>query len=207
MMNFWSVWQSVLLQTKSVVTSVVHRLSLRQTHAPKKSNVILLASHRLRRMNMLVFPPDVERLYGEPFSQGMKFVMLWEKEISIEHGEVVAIWGISSRWHREQFKKLSAMYGPARLREAINYYYQTFWVPVTELTPLSSERIFLFDTAVNQGLSVARTISSPPSLLSVLALRRIRWYSRERRAAAPHHLLRGWLNRVFALLDDLGRNY
>lgn len=165
--------------------------------------MITLDSRRPTRLNPALLPADLARRYGNDFVRGITFVLSWEKELSLEHGDTVALWGIDKRWHPNEFSVLLTLHGPARLSRAIAYYHKVFWLPILELTPFVSERIFLFDTAVNQGLSVARALASPPSLLSVLALRRIRWYSKEQRAGPPHYFLRGWLNRVFALLDGL----
>lgn len=162
-----------------------------------------MASYRHVAPKMEMLGPWMGVRYGEDFARAMRFVLRWEKEISTEHGEVVAIWGIDKRWHHPAFTTLTTLFGPARLQWAVSYYHKTFWLPVGALTPFVLERIFLFDTAVNQGMSVARAIMSPPVILSQIALRRIQRYTELAGSHARRPFLLGWLRRVFALLDEL----
>jgi hypothetical protein len=150
---------------------------------------------------MLILPEQIKLSYGEHFAYILTFTLDREKELTTESGTLQAIWGIDRKWHPDAFQEVLSFSDTARLIAAAKFYYHRFWLPVIRLDSMVPQMQFLFDTAVNQGLTTAEQIAQPSTLLPILGLRRIKRYTETARLPNKQQYLRGWVIRVLDLLD------
>ena len=132
----------------------------------------------------------------ESFTTAVAFALKWEKWRSDVPGDRGGhtIWGVSTRWFPEDVKKMEPMTEEESRAYAIEFYRREFWkragcdtlpYPVDWLT---------FDCAVNQGISLARSLAKRHTDYRDYLLARIKAY-----VDLTGQVLEGWPNRCFDL--------
>lgn len=131
----------------------------------------------------------------ENFQRSVDFVLMWECEWDEDAGGT--IFGVTKKWWPEDFEKMLPMNSEDRRIYAIEFYYREFWSKNGCRTLDWPLDIIVFDTAVNQGSSMALDLLNDACLICSCGnwkdylLRRIQKY-----VSLKGQVQEGWLNRV-----------
>ena len=136
--------------------------------------------------------------YPIDFEKSMRFVLSWEGTTLVKDPDDpggTTKYGISQKSHPSlDIENLT-------LDEAKELYYRKYWLPADCQIYKWPWCLVIFDTAVNMGLQTARVLYVDSRDWQHYLFLRLKWYSKL--AKHNHKYLRGWLNRVISLYEEV----
>jgi hypothetical protein len=143
----------------------------------------------------------------ENFDRCFEFIMRWEgykSNILVDAGGRT-IFGISERYWPQVVKQLWDMPKAEARIEAKEFYREHYWQPAGCNVFSWPMDLIIFDTAVNMGLTRALLLSAGDNKPESYFMRRIRYYVAISKGSQLV-FLRGWINRVLALWDEIQKH-